>query len=201
MSKLLNDEQIAFLLDNYKGIGNKELTELINKKFDTNFSKQQIKGYKQRYHLDSGLKGRYEKGEPPWNKGKKWKDYMSEESQRNSLKTCFKKGNTPVNHRTIYSERINVDGYVEIKIKEPNKWGLKHRLIWEEAYGPIPKGHKVIFKDGNKQNIQLDNLALVSNSQMLIMNKRDLIYKDKELTESGIMLAQYIDKVNKKCKK
>ena len=32
MSRLLNERQEKFLLENYKGIGNKELTELINEK-------------------------------------------------------------------------------------------------------------------------------------------------------------------------
>ncbi len=33
-----------------------------------------------------------------------------------------------------------------------------HRVIWEEAHGPIPAGHQVMFKDGNKRNFDLSNL-------------------------------------------
>lgn len=40
---------------------------------------------------------------------------------------------------------------------------LKHRFLWETANGPIPKGHKVIFADGDKTNITLDNLIMVSS--------------------------------------
>ena len=211
MSKLLNEKQEKFLLENYKGIGNKELTELINEKFNTNFSTQQIKGYKRNHHLDSGLTGRFEKGQKSWNKGKKWEDYMSEQGKNNSLKTCFKKGNNPSNSVPIGTEKWksthsdrNDEGFLYVKVQDKKgryNWKQKHRLIWEEVYGKIPKGCKIIFKDGNRHNIQIDNLELVSNSQMLILNKRNLIYHKKEITEAGILLAKYIDKVNKLCKK
>lgn len=42
--------------------------------------------------------------------------------------------------------------------------GLLHHVVWIERHGPIPDGHKVIFKDGNKDHWQLGNLELLSNS-------------------------------------
>jgi hypothetical protein len=33
-----------------------------------------------------------------------------------------------------------------------------HRLIWEEAHGKVPPDHVVIFNDGNKENIVIENL-------------------------------------------
>jgi len=33
-----------------------------------------------------------------------------------------------------------------------------HRVIWEEHYGPIPAGHQVMFKDGDKRNVAIGNL-------------------------------------------
>ena len=35
---------------------------------------------------------------------------------------------------------------------------LLHRRIWVEHNGPIPEGHQVMFKDGNKRNFAIDNL-------------------------------------------
>ena len=207
---LLNNEQHEFLLQHYKGISNKELTELINKNFCLQLTVQQIKGYKNNRHLNSGLTGRFEKGQVSWNKGKKWDEFMSKESQANSRTTCFKKGNNPANSVPIGTEKWksthsdrNDEGFLYVKVQDKHgrfNWKQKHRLLWETEYGKIPRGYKIIFKDGNRHNITLDNLALVSNSQMLILNRHELIYDEKELTEVGINIAKVIDKVNEKRK-
>lgn len=102
-------------------------------------------------------------GHTPANKGKK----MSPELYAKCAPTMFKKGNTPKNHREVGSERVNKDGYIEVKVAEPNKWRCKHRIIWEEANGPIERGYNVQFKDGNPQNISLENLYLISRAQQL----------------------------------
>lgn len=103
------------------------------------------------------------------------------------LKSC----NLPVG-----SERTS-KGYILVKVAEPNKWIEKHRYIYESMYGNIPTGHKVIFADGNKENFDIDNLVLVSDSEALIMNTKKLKYDDAELTKTGALIAKIIDKVNK----
>lgn len=40
-----------------------------------------------------------------------------------------------------------------------------HHVIWIETHGPIPPGHRLIFKDGNKDNCKLSNLELLTNSE------------------------------------
>ena len=55
----------------------------------------------------------------------------------------------------------------------------------------------LIFLDGNKQNIELSNLKLVSRAEDLIMNTNKLFTKDKELTNSGVLIAKVINKTNK----
>lgn len=42
-----------------------------------------------------------------------------------------------------------------------------HHVIWEEHYGPIPRGHKVAFKDGNHLNFAIGNLELLTNSEQV----------------------------------
>lgn len=37
-----------------------------------------------------------------------------------------------------------------------------HHVVWEAAHGPIPRGHKVAFKDGNHLNCTLENLELLT---------------------------------------
>lgn len=195
--KLLNDEQDKFLRKNVQGLTNQELTDLINKKYKTNFKTQQIKCYKNNHHISSGLNGQFQKGHTPANKGKKWDDFLTKEQQDKLKQTMFRKGQKPVNYRSVGSERINCYGYVEVKVKDPDFWRLKHHVIYEEKNGPIPTNCKVIFKDRNRLNLDVDNLALVSNSEELILNQENLIYDSKELTESGILVAKLKDKQNK----
>lgn len=183
------EEQKQFIYENYKGIGNKELTDMFNKKFGTNIVNQ-IKYFKRNHKLDSGLNGQFIKGHKTFNKGKKWDEYMPKQSQINCKKTTFKKGNIPPNHRQVGEERTNVDGYIEIKVSEPNKWELKHRYIYKKHYGSIPKGYKVIFLDGNKTNLNINNLKAISSHEELIMNEYGLRYGKKELTESASIVAQ-----------
>ena len=106
------------------------------------------------------------------------------------LKSC----NLPVG-----SER-NSKGYILIKVAEPDVWIEKHRFIYEKVHGKIPKGYKLIFADGNKENLKIENLILVTDSEALIMNTNKLIYEDAELTKTGSLIAKLIDKNNKMSK-
>lgn len=191
------EEQKQFLINNNYMKSLEELTELFNKKFNTNIPKINIKYFRTNHKLSSGLTGRFEKGRKTWNKGKKWNEYMSKESQKNCRKTTFKKGNIPVNHKEVGSERINIDGYIEVKVEEPNIWKYKHRIIYEQYYGKIPKGCNIIFLDGNKQNLNINNLKAVSKAEDLIMNRNKFFTSDKDITNVGSIIAKVIDKGNK----
>lgn len=109
------------------------------------------------------------KGDVPANKGKK----MSAELYERCSATFFKKGIVPHNVVAIGTERITDDGYIEVKVKNgglQKNWKLKQRLIWEQHNGPIPKGYNIQFKDGNPQNLSIDNLYIISRSDQLKKN-------------------------------
>ena len=192
-------EQKQFLIDNNYLTPAKELADMFNKKFRTNITKTNIKNFRGNNHLSSELTGQFKKGHKAHNKGKKWDEYMSKDKQENCRKTTFKKGNVPKNYRKVGSERISKDGYIEIKVAEPNKWKYKHRVIYEKYYGKIPKGYNVIFLDGDKLNIDINNLKAISKHDNLIMNEKKLRYKNKELTESAYLIAK-IENKNRKLK-
>lgn len=195
-------EQDEFLKNNVKGITLKELRERFNKRFNLSLSESSIHNRKTKLHIKSGIVGgRFEKGHQTFNKGRKWDEYMPKQSQINSSKTTFKKGNIPFNHREVGSERINVDGYIEIKIEEPNKWDLKHRVVWRKKYGEIPEGYNIIFLDGNRQNVEISNLKAISKAEDLIMNNHQLFANNKEITNTGTIIAKVINKANEKKKK
>jgi hypothetical protein len=184
-----SEEEKEYLASIAKGRSYKEIAKLMKDKFNYDFTDQQIKGAMTRYKIRTETTGCFRKGSVPWNKG--LKGYMG------ANKTSFKKGTIPPQYRPVGSERINKEGYLEVKIAVPNKWELKHRYIYKKHYGDIPKGHNVIFADTDKTHFNIDNLILVSKSEMLILNRNKLIYEDKELTKVGVNIAKVMDKVKK----
>lgn len=200
-------EVIDFILENYKDKDNIELANLINEKFDLNVTGDAISmfkaNYKRRFGVDlrTGInRGCFSKGSIPMNKGKKWDEYLTREQQERAKTTWFKKGNISANNVPIGTERIGKDEYIEIKVQDGkgNKnWVSKQRFVYESMYGNIPPKHKVIFLDGNNRNFDPNNLKAVSNAEELIMNKNNLRYDSKELTETGHLIAQIISKRGK----
>lgn len=190
-------EMKKFIKDNATNTSNSKLTSMVNEKFETDFTVSQIKSFKQNNKISSGLTGRFEKGHVPVNKGAKGVYHEGSE------KTWFQKGHTPSNHRPVGSERISKDGYVEIKTQEPNRWRLKHNVVWEEHNGKIPNKHVVIFLDGNKENVDISNLKLITRSELLLMNRQNLFSEDPEITNTASNIARLVvtrNKVNKKNK-
>lgn len=190
-------EQREFLIANNYMTPAKELAKMFNNEFGTNITTTNIKTFRSNNHLNSGLTGRFEKGHISDNKGKKWDEFMSKKGQEKSRQTTFKKNNIPHNHKPIGYERVNIDGYIEIKVEEPNTFKLKHRIVYEQLKGPIPDGYNVVFADGDKSNLESDNLILVTKSEMLVMNRKGLFKKNKDLTKTGHLIAKVIDKQNK----
>ena len=95
----------------------------------------------------------------------------------------FKKGRINENKREVGSERVNVYGYIEIKVAEPNRWRLKHRLIWEQHNGIIPEGCNVQFKNHNTLDCRIENLYLISKSEQM-RNENSLMARyPKELRD------------------
>lgn len=197
MSKLWPEGIREFFEANHKGRSSKEMADLLNKTFGTSYTPAQVKGYRGRYHLNSELTGRFEKGHIPHNKGKKVGSYPG------MAETQFKPGNRPHNYRPVGSERINADGYRERKIADPSTWRAIHILNWEQVHGPVPKGCCLIFKDHNHLNCELDNLLLVTRGELSVMNRKGLCKSNPEATETGHILAKYLKavKVKKKARK
>lgn len=177
------------------GRWNKEITEMFNKKFGTNKTEGAISGVRQRNGIKTGFNGAFPKGSIPWNKGKK--GYMG------ANKTSFKKGERPPTWVPIGTERVTVDGYPEIKVKEgagQENWRGKHIVIWEKENGPLPKGHVIIFGDKDKTNLDINNLICVSRKQLLGLNRHDLIQDDAELTRTAVNIVDLSYKISEASK-
>lgn len=187
MRQVWEDQHRIFVKNNYIGVGHQKMADMLNEKFATCFTKEQIKSFYGNNDLNSGLSGRFEKGQISPNKGIKGVWHQASE------KTWFKKGNYPGNRKPIGSERISKDGYLVIKIQDfhGNKnWKEKHRVIWEKHNGPIPKGYCVIFMDGDKKNITIENLTLISQRENSILNKKERRSSIPEITEAYLNIAR-----------
>lgn len=114
----------------------------------------------------SGIEGRFKKGAAPWNKGLKGVTTGGQITQ-------FAKGSKPHNWLPIGSERL-LDGYLQRKMTDtgypPRDWRPVHVLNWEALNGPVPPGHALAFRDGNKTNIDPVNLELISRKELMARN-------------------------------
>lgn len=151
---------------------------------------EQVKGYLSRKHIRLGVYGYFKPGGTPANKGKK----MSAAAYARCKPTMFHKGFVPHNTQPVGSESIGPDGYTKVKVAQPSKWMLKHRYLWEQATGEkLQKGDRIIFLDGNRQNITAENLAKVSGSQLARLNQNHLLYSDAELSKTGVLMAKLLE--------
>lgn len=114
---------------------------------------------------NAGAEFRFKKGQVPRNKGLKGVYYEG------SVATFFPKGHKPANYKPVGTIREIEDGYLEVKIAEGmGQWRLLHRVIWERCNGKIPKGMIVIFLDGNKKNLNIKNMALLTKAENMRRN-------------------------------
>ena len=184
-----SDEEKQYLAEITPGRGYKEIQSMMSCKFGFDYTHHQIKGAITRNKLNTGRTGRFEKGHATWNKGTK--------GLTKANVTSFKKGQKPHNYKPLGSERITKDGYCEIKVSDTGRrWRPKHVLIYEKHHGKVPKGSAVIFLDGDKRNFDIDNLYLVTRSQLAMLNKNSLIQKDAELTKTAINVVDLMKKIS-----
>lgn len=142
-----------------------------------------------------GAEYRFKPGNQSWNAGKKIG------SKGRSAQTQFKPGQLPPNHKPIGSERL-MDGYLQRKMTEtgypPRDWVPVHILLWQEQHGQVPAKHCVIFKDGIKSNIVIENLECLSRSDLM---KRNSVHNlPKELAELVQLRGALTRQINKRRK-
>lgn len=192
-SKLYSKEEQEFLIKTIPGRTFPETTKLFNEKFGRDLTEKQIRGFAHNRGHGNGLDGRFKKGHIPENKIKKG-DHICP-------RTEFKKGHPAGNKLPVGSLRYRKNKYhphyrdLFIKIAEPDKWVLYSRWLWEKHYGPIPNGKVITTRDGDRENIVLENLILVDKSSMpyIQWNGRDIPTR-----QTVIALAELKTAINKR---
>lgn len=194
---IYTDEMVRFMQEFVPGHSRKEINEEFNRMFGTDLPETQTTSFYKRIGCRTGNSGRFQKGiECRW-KGKKQTDFMSPDAIERSKKFRFKKGQKPYNYRPVGSERVNIYGYIEIKVKDPNVWEYKHKYVWQQAYGEIPEGHALIFKNRDKSDVSLENIMLVPKTVLGIMGSKGLYSEDPDMTEVGVNYARLLNTIRR----
>lgn len=160
-----SQDELSFI-ESRKTLPRRELTELLNEQFSTTHTVDNIKSLCTRNKWNTGRTGCFEKGNIP----------APNARPNGPNKTSFKKGHVPITTKTVGDERVNVEGYREIKISSsPHKWRLKQRLVYEQHHNVTLKDDDVIrFIDGNRMNCEPKNLELFNRSEHMLLNKMNI---------------------------
>jgi hypothetical protein len=139
-----------------------------------------------------GAAYRFQKGLVPANKGVKRPGWAPGRMSETQFKPGARSGKAAENYRLVGTVlAADPEGFLRVKVRDhgpgcrgwhPEVWPLVHHKVWEENKGPIPEGHHVAFKDGNRQNCAIENLELVSQAEMMARNTIWNVYP-RELAE------------------
>lgn len=133
----------------------------------------------------------------PWNKGKPF------DSGGRSHETRFKAGQRPHTWHPIGHERVTKAGYRERKLTDTgitrhDYVGL-HVLLWREHNGDIPGGCAVVFRNGDKNDIRIDNLECITRAELMRRNSYHTRYPQE--VRSLVQLRGAITRqINKRAK-
>ena len=118
---------------------------------------------------------RFKPGLIPWNKGVKGSAGLHVACRATQFKPGQMSGAAQRNYKPVGSLRVSKDGYLERKVTDDpsiypaRRWTAVARLVWEAAYGPIPRGHLVVFKPGLRTAVEteitLDRLECISRAE------------------------------------
>lgn len=135
-----------------------------------------LHGLRKRHKFRTGRTGQFEKGRASPNKGKKCPEGTMGRHP-NARRTQFKKGQAAPNAHELGDERIRSDGYVEIMVDEanpytgaPRRYVFKHRLLWEQANGPLPDGYALKCLSVDKTNCDPSNWEAVERGLLPLLN-------------------------------
>lgn len=198
--KMLSPEEQRELLDKFPNCSDKELSVLYNIKESTIVTFATKRGvYKSEARKNSTNCGKFRKGAVPVNKGVK----MTADKYNKCKATMFKKGNKPHNINSIGHKRVSKDGYVYVKTGESklnSNYELLHRVVWQKYNGDIPKGYNVQFKDGNRQNCDIDNLYIISRAEQMKTENSPHARLPKEIAELIQIKGAINRQINKQLK-
>lgn len=179
--RIWTEEELTVLRDNYPDSLSADIARALGRPVSQVYSKAKalrlrksaaFYASEQSHRLD-GLKGagtRFSKGHKTWNAGMKGLQMGGQETQ---FKPGHRGGRAEQVYQPIGTERVR-DGYLYRKLRDEGpmhkRWEMVHRLNWEAVNGPIPDGHVVVFRNGNRMEVDVKNLELISRAELTRRN-------------------------------
>lgn len=160
---IITEEMKSWLQEHYQALTVNEMVPLFNHRFSTDRTYQQLKDNLSYYGIKSSKPNR---------------------------------GQCNINKRRVKpigSERKSGDGYIEVKIAEPDVWETKQRIVWRKHFGDIPQGHFVRLRNGNRKDCSPDNLYLVDKRTNALLNKKFVVNQQPEHLRQSIILMAKIE--------
>lgn len=195
-SRLFTQEQVEFLRANYGEMSRRQLTAAFNREYGDSKTVSQIIAFVKNHKIHSGRTGHFAKGHKPWNEGLAGCGVCQPNSGN------FVKGNVPANLTPLGTERVNADGFIEIKVPVPNpytdaqtRYMHKHVWVWEQEHGPVPDGHVLRFLDGDRTNCALENLDLFTRAESMEMTRLGFGEAPEEMKPTIMAMAKLDTKV------
>ena len=122
----------------------------------------------------TGRTGQFKQGSVPANKGMKMP--FNANSARTRFKPGVRQGRAARLYKPIGTERISKDGYRERKIHDglplQSRWRAVHLIEWEALNGPVPAGHCLKCRDGNRRNTAPANWQAIPRALLPTLNGR-----------------------------
>ena len=217
-------EQLDFLEQGYKKMKVTELVKAFNEEFGTSCGFKQIRSTLSNHGFRAGRRPGYRGG--GWNTvfsveelaflevnaHLKMEDLVQLFNKRfeadrsyDSIQTKVRKMGLvkyPQRRRKVSDEfSYHENGYLMVKAKDGGRnYRYKHVVVWEEANGPVPKGHVIRFLDGNQQNCSLENLELFTRAESSHLNMMRFNDAPDELRETIILTARLKAKMSRRRK-
>jgi len=165
-----------------------ELLERFNRRFKLDVDMGRLKALLTNNKILCGRTGCFEKGHRPHNTGTKGVMKANTGTFRKGQKCNTVK---PLGHR-----RKDKDGYWWVKVAGTSPYTgadgyyrMLHVINYEQATGEtVPKSHCLIFKDGNRDHCEYENLELVSRAVLVRLNQIGEV--PPELRETRLALAR-----------
>ena len=148
-----------------------------------------------------GKNYRFKKSHDTWNKGVKGINCPG--CRATQFKKGVRQGVAIKLYQPISSERISKNGYLQRKVNDDlplqRRWRGVHIILWEAQNGPLPKGHAIVFRNGDKKDVRLDNLELVTRAELMRRNSFHNNYP-KEVGKLILLRGALNRKINRRLK-
>lgn len=162
------EEQEKWLIDNYSYYSSyEELTSAFNRTFRRTkpVSSVREKCTKQLNLTGMNNIGRYQSG------------HIQEQCPIGTIRKC---SNGYSYIKVMDNQQSYISGY-----SEPY-WLPVQKKVWQDHYGEVPKGKMIIFLDGNRDNLDIENLYCIDRRISAIMAKNNWYTTSREHTLTAI---------------